>query len=144
MDLSFISSIILFNFGPILLQFGAEKAGREAPVRSLLSLLTVCLVDGGSRGRRLYSSCHGGGEGWAVGWHLPVTTGIGRWVVLTSLSSVRMDVRESQQELFLEVTILEIAASCALAKLVSISFTKPPLFRRNRLTGSGNPHLKVR
>ena len=84
-----------------------------------MSLLTVCRVTGRSRGRWLYCSCQGGGEGWAAGRYCPVTTGIGWWLVLTLLSSVRTEVWESQQELFLEVTILDIVASVALVKLVS-------------------------
>ena len=32
---------------------------------------------------------------------------------------------------------------CEAIELVCGAFTKPPLFRRNRLTGSGNPLLKV-
>ena len=88
----------------MLLQFGAEKEGREAAVRSLLSRLIVFLVDGRSVGRRWYSSCHGGGEGWEARGILPVTTGMGRGLSL-SLSSDKSDTFERHQKLFLVVTV---------------------------------------
>ena len=75
-DLIFISSKIFLNFGAKLLQFGAEKTGKDAPVSSLLSLLIVFLVDGRLRGLGTYSSCQAGGEGWETGRCQPVITGI--------------------------------------------------------------------
>ena len=61
--LIFMSSIKFLTLGPRLRQFGAEKVGREAPVSSLLSLLTVCLELGSCGGRGVYSSYQGGGKG---------------------------------------------------------------------------------
>ena len=58
----------------MLRQFGAEKAGSEAPVRSLLSLLTVCLELGSCGWRGVYSSYQGGGGG-------KVREKTGRWVL---------------------------------------------------------------
>ena len=96
MDLSFMSSIACRTFGPRLLQFGAEKEGREAPVRSRLSLLTVCLELGRRGGRGQYSSYQGGGgreEGGAL-WIFRTT-----WIccILVSSSS-DMELRSSQIE----------------------------------------------
>ena len=112
MDLIFMSSTILLIFGPILRQFGAEKEGNEDPVSSLLSLLIVFLITGRSAVRLLCSSNQGGGEGWAVGegWEagrglLLRTTGIGRGLGHTSLSTDSKDTCESQQELFLVVNV---------------------------------------
>ena len=53
---------MLLILGKMLLQFGAEKEGREALVRSLLSLLIVCLTVGRWEGRGVYSSYQGGGR----------------------------------------------------------------------------------
>ena len=64
----FMSSIVFLILGPRLRQFGAENEGREAPVSSLLSLLTVCLELGSWGGRGVYSSYHGGGGGEEREW----------------------------------------------------------------------------
>ena len=94
MDLIFISSIAKRTFGARLLQFGAEKEGREAPVRSLLSLLTVCLELGRRGGRGQYSSYQGGGGREEVGGHLVFrTTSIQCTVVSSSCS--RSSLREA-------------------------------------------------
>ena len=88
----------------MLLQFGVENVGSEAPVISLLSLLTVFLTAGRSGGRWLYSSCQGGGRGKSAGGLLLVTiTGTGRGLVLTILLSpmwLLSDILETRSSLF--------------------------------------------
>ena len=71
----------------MLLQLGAEKTGRDALVRSLLSLRTVCLELGSDWGRGMYYSYQGGaGQGEWAGWGVWLTfviTGIekvARWL----------------------------------------------------------------
>ena len=61
-----MSSITFWILGPILRQFGAENTGKQALVRSLLSLLMVRLELGGCGGRGVYSSYQGGGGGEEV------------------------------------------------------------------------------
>ena len=78
-----MSSIMFLIFGPMLLQLGAEKEGREELVRSLLSLLMVCLELGSCGGRGVYSSNQGGG---VVEWE---EGGTRRIFVMTGIERVR-------------------------------------------------------